>query len=102
MRNRTAGESRSLAFQPFPPALSRLSRRRYLEAGAALDMTDQRADVIVARTLEHRVLVDQTRGLTDPHRHPQLFPLRDGEIDILHQDVQRRAVAERAVQHRVR
>src|SRR5437764_8183169 len=82
--------------------LSRSPRLRHLEAGAALYLTDQRADVVVGRALKHRVLVDEARRLADPHRHAQLLALRDGEIDILHQDMHCGSVAERAIQYRIR
>src|ERR1051326_4194687 len=85
-----------------PARLSRLPRLRHLEAGAALHLTDQRADVVVGRALKHRVLVDEARRLADPHRHAQLLALRDGQIDILHQDMHCGSIAERAIQYRIR
>src|SRR5712691_5066314 len=65
-------------------------------------MPDQRADVVIGGALEHCMLVDQTRRLADPHRHPQFLSLRDREVDVLHQNMHRRAIVERAVQHRIR
>src|SRR5437899_1241556 len=47
------------------PQLKRLARLRHLEAGPALDMADQCAQIVVRRAREHRVLVDQTRRLAD-------------------------------------
>src|SRR4051794_18055220 len=53
-------------------------------------MADQRTDVVIGGAFEHCMLVDQTSRLTDPHRDTQFLPLRNGKVDVLHQDVQRR------------
>src|SRR4029077_12950838 len=62
------------------------ARLRYLEAGAAFDVFDDRGQVLVRRALVHRVLEHEPRRLADPHRHPQFLALRDSEVDVLHQD----------------
>src|SRR5437588_12999504 len=98
-RTCSTGQTRRAGVR-LPARLSRSARLRHLEPGAALHLTDQRADVVVGRALKDRVLVDEARRLADPHRHAQLLALRDGEIDILHQDMHCGSVAERAIQYR--
>src|SRR5580700_1132229 len=79
-----------------------LPRLRDFETRAALDMACQRADVVVGGTLKDRVLVDEARRLANPHRYAELLALGDREVDILHQNVERRAIIERTIEHRAR